>query len=92
MGTPHQGTAVANIASIVSSVIGIATAGLSTPKKLTKSLKKESEMLLDLSDGFRHQKINILSFYETEAMTGMSSPVSLLASSYIALRLYKCRL
>lgn len=65
MATPHRGASLANtVTSLVHLVPGVQA-------QLLVDLETNCELLLNLSEGFRHQTIDIISFYETRMTNGV---------------------
>lgn len=74
MGTPHQGSDIANTASIITNLINIASIGFTSAvvkTQLVQSLKTDCETLMDLSEGFRHETIQVITLYETRETSGL---------------------
>lgn len=78
MATPHQGSDAANTALTLSKILRITSFGAAIRNQCIEDLKKDCDKLLDLSEGFRHQTIQIVSFFETRPTTvlGVSTIVS----------------
>lgn len=80
MGTPHRGSDMANTADILTKLINVASLGLASAAvktQLVANLKTDCEMLVDLSEGFRHETIQVITFYEMRETSGfglVSSP------------------
>lgn len=66
MATPHQGSETANTALTLSKILEITPFGTGFPTQLVEDMKTNCDTLMDLSEGFRHQTIQIISFYETK--------------------------
>lgn len=65
MGTPHRGAGLATIVNNLAHMLpGIRT-------QLLADLKSNCETLINLSEGFRHEKIEILTFYESRSTNGV---------------------
>lgn len=83
MGTPHQGSRHASIASVLASTLK--SAGLHSSSKLTNSLEMKSQVLADVDASFaiwlrkNNQRLNIINFYEELEVVGLGI-VSLLSS------------
>ncbi|KAF8541495.1 hypothetical protein BDD12DRAFT_878614 [Trichophaea hybrida] len=75
MGTPHQGSSMANLGSIASSIV--TAMGIPTNPKLVKSLKKDSSMLGMVSNSFTNwlDHLHIVSFYKMDTMLTIRGPV-----------------
>lgn len=59
MGTPHRGT---NTAAIITKLIRVASIGFSSAVRT---------QLMDLSEGFRHETIQVITFYEMWETNGL---------------------
>lgn len=70
MGTPHRGT---NTAAIITKLIRVASIGFSSAVRtqLINGLVADCEMLMDLSEGFRHETIQVITFYEMWETNGL---------------------
>lgn len=75
MATPHQGSQVANTALTLSKILEITPFGPTFPTQLVEDMKANCDRLMDLDEGFRHQTIQIISFYETKPTLVLRSPV-----------------
>ncbi|KAF5662924.1 heterokaryon incompatibility protein het-E-1 [Fusarium circinatum] len=77
LATPHRGSSLAAPAEFASMVLRAAQLGTGTNKKLVASLRKNAELLWDISSQFvgRASGIHIKSFYETDCLPYMSSLV-----------------
>ncbi|KAF5634278.1 ankyrin repeat domain protein [Fusarium sp. NRRL 52700] len=77
LATPHRGSSLAAPAEFASMVLRAAQLGTGTNKKLVASLRKNAELLWDISSQFvgRASGIHIRTFYETESLPYMSSLV-----------------
>ena len=76
-GTPHRGSAKASYGKVLASV---ATTVMHRPSsKLIDALQSKGDTLQRLNSDFRFQLVNyqILTFYETRAMSVFSKPASL---------------
>jgi hypothetical protein len=64
LGTPHQGSGHANIATVFANIVKFAYPRTNT--RIIESLRPSSNVLQDLTDDFRnlHTQFNIASFYE----------------------------
>ncbi|CZR43810.1 uncharacterized protein FPRO_07273 [Fusarium proliferatum ET1] len=77
LATPHRGSSFAAPAEFASMVLCAAQLGTGTNKKLVASLRKNAELLWDVSSQFvdRASGIHIKTFYETDSLPYMSSLV-----------------
>jgi hypothetical protein len=77
LATPHRGSSFAAPAEFTSMVLHAAQLGTGTNKKLVASLRKNAELLWDISSQFvgRASDIHIKTFYETDCSPHMSSLV-----------------
>lgn len=77
LATPHRGSSFAAPAEFASMVLRAAQLGTGTNKKLVASLRKNAELLWDVSSQFvdRASGIHIKTFYETDSLPYMSSLV-----------------
>lgn len=70
MGTPHQGSGIADMGAILAKIINVASIGLGPGRvreELIEILRPDCERLMDLSEGFRHETIKVITFYEMQA-------------------------
>lgn len=75
MGTPHRGAELASTFYTIAKVF-CPMQSILRPQ-LIKSLKANSQFLLETSASFRHQDLKrIISFYETYTMKGLNALVS----------------
>ncbi|OAG34031.1 hypothetical protein AYO21_11824 [Fonsecaea monophora] len=74
LGTPHQGSKVADWAKIIGTIAKYASAATSTNDSLLKSLKKGSPELFEISKSFidRSPTLSILSFFELDKLPRMN--------------------
>lgn len=87
MGTPHQGSTVANLATNIARVANIAGTSFFSRKNLlsslVKSLERDSETLQDIAENFRHHAngeyrklVKIVSFFEMKETPPLGKRVS----------------
>lgn len=75
MATPHPGSEVANTARNLSKILDLNPFGTSFPTQLVEDMKTNCNTLMNLNEGFRHQTIEIISFYETKPTLVLLAPV-----------------
>ena len=82
LATPHRGSGVAAPGELASRILRAARFGTATNAELVASLRRDGEMLWDLSSQFVERAIGlqIRTFYETEPMLFMSTLVCPLGS------------
>lgn len=70
IGTPHHGTDVAVFGTVVSQIVDVCTLRASTNPKVVSELKRNSEILWEISKSFvdRSKNLKIITFYETQKM------------------------
>lgn len=87
MGTPHDGSTVANLATKIARVANTAGVSFLSRKKLlsglVKSLEEDSDTLREIAENFRHhasgefrELAKIVSFYETRVTPKLGKVVS----------------
>ncbi|KAJ8132137.1 hypothetical protein O1611_g1487 [Lasiodiplodia mahajangana] len=76
-GTPHRGSGVASVGTILGRVLRAASLGTNTNVHILEDLEKGSPLLDNITTTFVDRKYNfpICSFYETDRMDFMSSVV-----------------
>lgn len=84
MATPHRGSSVASWAQIAAVIVRSAQLGLNTNLELLRVLRRDSEILMDISSQFveRAANLQIRTFYETEALDYMNSVVCYATQGY----------
>jgi hypothetical protein len=87
MGTPHKGNSMANLGSVVGRIVNtcLATTTATLQNKAIRTdlldyLNHDSRVLHDLAISVRNrlQDLMVISFYETEALSPLSSMVSMI--------------
>ncbi|KAI0505753.1 hypothetical protein F5B22DRAFT_496094 [Xylaria bambusicola] len=76
-GTPHRGSSIASLGTVLSRVLKAASFGTNTNTQLLKELERGSPVLDDITTTYANRKYDfkICSFYETDKMDFMSSVV-----------------
>lgn len=87
-GTPHRGSDIASWGTIFSNVLRVGSFGTSTNSSLIKELQRNSRTLDMISRSFADcgKDVNIVSFYETEAMDYLGCLVIYLLESMALLQ------
>lgn len=83
LGTPHRGSSVADIGTVVGKIINLCTANSSTGivrADLLEYLQADGKPLQDLAVSVRNRlgKVKVVSFYESSPTPPLSSLVSFL--------------
>nr|KMM72094.1 TPR repeat:NB-ARC [Coccidioides posadasii RMSCC 3488] len=67
LGTPHNGSSLAVMGKLLANIVS-ACSPIKTPRALIKTLQKDSEVLMEITDDFikRRKKVHLVSFYELE--------------------------
>lgn len=67
LGTPHQGSSIAACGKVVGKIVA-ACSPLNPAINLFKALQKESKVLFEISEDFKHKttKLQLISFFEME--------------------------
>ncbi|OIW34693.1 hypothetical protein CONLIGDRAFT_658495 [Coniochaeta ligniaria NRRL 30616] len=94
MGTPHKGSSVANLGSVVGRIVNtcVATSTATLQSKAIRTdlldyLNSDSKVLRDLAVSVRNrlQDLTVVSFYETEALSPLSAMIVDQASSVLSI-------
>ena len=66
-GTPHNGSSLAGMGKLLANIVS-AWSPIRPPRVLLGTLQKDSEVLLEITEGFikRRNKMRLVSFYELE--------------------------
>jgi hypothetical protein len=79
MGTPHQGSRLADWATIIGRIVKFANFGANTNADLLNSLKDSAPILFEISKSFADRSgLAILSFYELDNLPSVGFRVGFL--------------
>jgi hypothetical protein len=81
LGTPHRGSELVPWGILLSNLVGVTSIGKNIRKELLRTLKKDSDTLMDISSQFlqRATSLKIMSFIEQQ----VESPLTTLVTSCI---------
>lgn len=76
-GTPHKGSDMASLGSVLANFLRLSSMGASTNAQLVRDLTRNSAKLEQISDTFLQHgsSLKVVTFYELETMDMMSSLV-----------------
>ncbi|KAI8962267.1 hypothetical protein F5Y11DRAFT_323386 [Daldinia sp. FL1419] len=87
-GTPHKGSKLASMASILAMIVRAMTLGTTTNVRLSRDLEPNTRIIDHISDSFQEQckALTIVSCFELEKMSGLSCLVVEKQSATLGLR------
>lgn len=72
MGTPHQGSDAATTAAMLNNILRMTPLRELINDRLIQGLRADCEVLMELSEGFRHETIRVITFYESKPTKGVT--------------------